>query len=86
MAQNCEQHIKVFAWTCGFFVLFMATLTGYVIANENRRVETLSTHEKENTAQFEKISDKISEGFSDIKQRLARIEAQREDKNANNTK
>jgi len=60
----------------------MTILIGYVIANENRRVDsdkalaTVLTIDKEKQAdRFWEVTTRIDSGFLEVKQRLARIEA-----------
>lgn len=69
----CADHIRVFQSTCAFFVLFMTILVGYVVANENRRVDTLRQHERENISQFDEITEKMNAGFLKISTDLAEI-------------
>jgi hypothetical protein len=86
MSQLCETHQKVFYAVCGFFIFSMSIMISYVVINNNRAIAaeqvisadlavTKLLSQKEHAEMMDKVTTRMNDGFQEIRQRLARIEA-----------
>jgi hypothetical protein len=82
----CDDHKKTFLTVCGFYCTVMIILIGYMVSNDsrarasendinNRLSEAELTNAHQHQEMMSGVRQQMSDGFSEIRQRLARIEA-----------
>lgn len=82
----CMEHQTAFKATCGFFILVMLTMIGYMVINDRRAsaaekeitqslndAKLQAAHEHDQMMQ--KYSERLDTNFKEVFQRLSRIEA-----------
>ena len=85
-SELCKNHQTTFYSVCAFYVLAVLTIIGYMVANNNRAIAaevTISADlaaakiiaQKEHAEMMEKVTSRMNDGFTEIRQRLSRMEA-----------
>lgn len=71
---ECDTHKQIFVYTCGFFLACLLGVWSIATANAEKGRSVIHEHEVKNYESFEKLNKDMAEGFSDLRQRLSRIE------------
>jgi hypothetical protein len=83
---QCNQHITVIIWVAGIMVTIMTGLVYGMIDNRNRGIDEVKTVQanlsaaellaaKQHDEMMARTMKEMNDGFSEIRQRLSRIEA-----------